>query len=445
MDKNYCNAHEIKAELDGQIMGQEKGTRAVAMAIASHLSNSKSRKTGYDGEFQTDNVLLIGPTGCGKTETFRVLRKLEQKIQCPIIMVNTLNYSGTGSWRNTVSVKNIFEDVFIRAAHIYYELNGDDAKDWEQQQGITEIANRAIILFDEFDKISLMGEDNALLYLREYQSTLLKLAEGDTIKVRDMTHTKTVTKYDHKAKCTKTKEVEIDIIDNEVDTTHMLFIFMGAFSGIEDITRRRLQKERFIKEQEKQQNKLPTQVAYQDSHLGFMVTQQPKSGQNEQKNEETYTYEQLIPSQEDVINYGFMRELIGRIPVRTVYKPLTEEALIDILLNCKTSVYREYQRKFKRESHELKCDRAALREIARITISRGTGARGLRGAFTELLQQTEYDLSGDPRRIRCLVRGKDIKAGKPPLLHDRTWLINKSQKRILNAIKKCVLPDNGQK
>ena len=444
MHKDYCNAHVIKSELDGQVMGQEKGTRAVAMAIARHLSNSEAREKGNCDDFQTDNVLLIGPTGCGKTETFRVLRKLEQEIQCPIIMVNTLNYSGTGSWRNTVSVKTIFEDVFMRAADIYYDLNGDDAEAWEQQEGITKIANRAIILFDEFDKISLMGEDNGLLYLREYQSTLLKLAEGDTIKVRDMTHTKTVTKYDRKAKCTKTEEVKIDISDNEVDTTHMLFIFMGAFAGIETITRCRLQKERSTQKQEKQQNILLSHVAYQDTRLGFIVTRQSKPEQNEQK-EEIYTYEQLIPSQEDVINYGFMRELIGRIPVRTVYKPLTEDALIDILLNCRTSVYREYQRKFKRESHELKCDRAALREVARITISRGTGARGLRGVFAELLQQTEYDLSGDPRNISCLIRGKDIKSGKPPLLHDRTRLIKKKGKRLLNAIKKDVPQDHGQK
>ena len=133
----------------------------------------------------------------------------------------------------------------------------------------------------------------------------------------------------------------------------------------------------------------------------------------------------VIPSTEDIIQYGFMRELVGRIAVRTVYNPLKENELIDILLHCKTSAYRNYQKRFRRSGHSLRCDRAALREIARIAVKRGTGARGLMNVFNDILHEIQFDLSGDERPIRCLLRGKEICEGKPPLLHDRTKIIER--------------------
>ncbi len=423
MKNKYCNPKLIKAELDSYVMGQEKGTKAIAMAIAQHLLQIEARKYCSEENIPTDNALLIGPTGCGKTETFRVLKKLEREIECPVLMFNTLDYSGTGTWRNTAPLSKIFGDVFMHAANIYYAKFGDAADADTQKSNITKIANNAIILLDEFDKIAMMGEENALLFLKEYQSALLKMIEGNTYTVQDFTHTR-VDKEGN--------EEELDISDNKVDTTNMMFIFLGAFSGIETLTRNRLRRERMVKMPDKEQTKL--EHPYRDTHIGFLA--RPKQEEMPEPLEpEAYTYEQLIPSQEDVVHYGFMRELIGRIPIRTVYMPLSEDALVDILLRCKTSAYREYQRRFRQVGLDLKADRDALREIAKIAIKQGTGARGLRSVFEELLTETRFELAGTDRFIRCLLRGREIREGKLPICHDRTKLMVKRRRQLLKRYK----------
>lgn len=150
--------------------------------------------------------------------------------------------------------------------------------------------------------------------------------------------------------------------------------------------------------------------------------------------QEEYTYEQLIPSQDDIIKYGLMRELVGRITIRTVYLPLAEDALVDILIRSKTSAYKKYQERFKQNGHVLRCSRSALREIAHICVDRGTGARGLMNVFAEILQETQYELSDNPRPIHCLVIGKDVREHKPPLLHDITEKANRKWKKRLKKM-----------
>ncbi len=428
----YCNAKLLKKELDDSIMGQEEGTRSIAMAIANHLQNIEAKNRGYiakDERIQTDNVLLQGPTGCGKTESFRVLRQLEQEFQCPVIFIDSSLYSGNGTWRNTMPIKTIFDDVVIRAGDIYFEKNGYDNDDSDEiREEIIKIANNAIILIDEFDKLSLKGTENGLLFYQEYQNTLLKLIEGETISCHDMTTTcKKSDNDDDNVKKT------IVIEDIELDTANMLFIMLGAFDGLETITRYRLHKEWLAKHKIDR----PKHALYQDTTLGFTVVQQ-KQNEPESEKEPEYTYKQLIPSTEDIVNYGFMPELVGRIPIRTVYKPLSEEVLVDILLHCKTSAYRDYQRRFKRRGHLLRCNRSALWEIAHTAVERNLGARGLRNVFSEKLQQVEYELSGDERPMHVLLRGRDMRDKKPPLLHDCTKNEQRERYRLVKKFTKIL-------
>lgn len=422
----YTNAKNIKAELDAYVMGQEQGTRAISMAIAQHLMQSHNKCS--DDLLQTDNVLLIGPTGCGKTETFRTLQKLEKEFCCPVCMYNILDYSATKSWQGD-AVSSIFKDVFNRAIDLYFDLtNNYDETPEKQKENIVAMANRAIILLDEIDKIAIGGEGKSRQFLKEYQSNLLKVVEGNTYSVGNYT---------------------IPTIDGEekdsgeviLNSESMMFIFLGAFSGIEEITKERLRREQHAK----QPNTQPEHTYYQETCIGFLAESRKDIPESEA---EEYTYEQLIPSQEDIIQYGFMRELVGRIPVRTVYKPLSEEALVNIMLNCRTSAYRKYQARFRQAGHELRCDRSALREIAHTAVERGTGARGLMNVFSDLLQDTQFELSGDSRVMHCLLRGKEIREHKPPLLHDCTQKTlqqaQRSQHHLLNtlrSLKQAVSPN----
>lgn len=421
MQTRFYNAKNIKAELDSYVMGQEKGTRAISMAIAQHLL--QSNLDGSNDLLQTDNVLLIGPTGCGKTETFRTLKKLEHDFQCPVCMFNALDYSATKSWQGD-AISKIFSDVFNQAVDIYFDSNHVADSLEEQKDDIIRIANHAIILLDEFDKIALCGEGKSRQFLKEYQSNLLKIVEGNSYNIGNFT-----------------TPDEKDVGEVTLDTSHMMFIFLGAFSGIEEIT-----KDRLRQEQEKQKTLQPKDSYYQGTYIGFLA-ESHKAIIPATETEE-YTYEQLIPSQEDIIEYGFMRELVGRIPIRTVYKPLSEEALVTIMLNCKTSAYRKYQMRFRIQGHELRCNRSALREIARIAVERSTGARGLMNVFSELLQDTQYELSNDDRIIHCLLRGKEIREHKPPLLRDftkqeflREEKRNQRVLRKLKSLKQTFLPD----
>ena len=279
---------------------------------------------------------------------------------------------------------------------------------------ITEIANRAIIVIDEFDKIAMRhnadgtGENRSFHY--DYQSNLLKIIEGNSYELSDFTLDNSEPVVDPVTGELSVNTKKTELTDITLDSSNMLFIMMGAFDGIRDITVNRLLHEQLTNGQKTRL----TGDYYQDTCCGFMAKPRPA----------------CKPAQTEFTDqYGFMRELVGRIAVRTVYKPLTEEALVNIMLHAKTSAYREYQQRFQRINAVLRCDRAALREIARIAVKRGTGARGLRGVFSELLTNIWYELASERRVFHVLLRGRDIVADRPPILHDKTEAARRKEAR----------------
>lgn len=416
----YCNPKKLVQELNKYVLGQDAGIKVVATAVAQHLMNMS-----YPNDtVATDNVLITGQTGCGKTETIRCLQRLQSVFHIPILMINVMDYSPARSWIGH-SITTIFDKVFAKAADIYFENHDKDTPAILMTENITEIANHAIIVIDEFDKIAMRhnadgtGENRHFHY--DYQSNLLKIIEGNTYELNDFSLDESQPSINEKTGELSVVTKTTKLTDIKLDSSGMLFIVMGAFDGIKDITVNRLLHEQWANGQKTRL----TSDYYQDTCCGFMAKPRPacKPTQTE------FTDEQLVPSQEDLIRYGFMRELVGRIPVRTVYKPLHEEALVNIMLHAKTSAYREYQQRFQRINTVLRCDRAALREIARIATERGTGARGLRNVFSELLTATWYELAGDNRVFHVLLRGCDITAGRPPTMHDKTEAARRKEAR----------------
>ena len=387
MSKNrFCDASKLKAELDGYVLGQDDGVKSVAMAVSSHLLRIQAHENGTGFHIRKDNVLLAGPTGCGKTETFRVLRRLEDEMGIPVIMANAMEYSPNDAWKGT-AVEEVLRALFEEAVGMYVRKHGQPPANPNEHEDLLRMASNGIILLDEFDKLSIRN-DKIGNFCRDYQASLLKMVEGSDYQVGEV---KIFASGDG-------NQQECGGVPVHIDTSNVMFVFLGAFDGLEDITRSRLKRER--------ESSRPAK-----NRIGFMAGVEA-CGQAKETPEEA----DAAPSLEDLVEFGIMRELVGRIPIRTVYKPLSVDDMVRILCEAKTSPYLEYQERFQAMGHRLTCDDAALRVIAGIAADKKTGARGLSNVFFELLSPTMYTLSGTGDPMQCTLRGDDITARRPPVL-----------------------------
>ena len=425
----FTNAKQLKNEIDKRVMGQSQGTRAVATAIAQHVLRYEMRFVeGYQRTVQKQNLLIAGTTGSGKTETIRYLAEAMKQTQIALIQENSLNFAPTDSWKGR-PLSEIFYNLLDCSAKIYFDTNGYDEPYDLQEMQILDIAEHGIVALDEFDKISYSYANGNRAFQSDYQSNLLKIIEGITIEIGDYEYEATVPTADPETGKLTYKKKCFSFNNISIDTTNIMFIFMGAYSGIERITRHRLTQEwnkthkpkepKILDEHEEEPH-----WEYQQHQIGFMCSPRPanpvpaKTDTKPAKptNEPTFTDEQMIPTADDIINYGVLRELVGRIPIITMYRPLSAKSLVNIMLNCETSALREFQLRIAAMGHRLQWDSSALRVIAQRAIDRGTGARGLRTILSEVLTEPIYELSGESEPHICVIRGKDLKAGKPPQL-----------------------------